>query len=176
MISRSVTPGHTAAPSAMLRNRQCHRPSRLDPGDVRLLSRSHGARTYARARTLLFFNVGFDRYSSAAFSRIHHTGVFSGNLSATLTLAMLVVSSIALVAANDHCAIAAYGQRAGWQTGVGGTGYFRLSGSAHMIEIALLQRNERLHSSAPSTLLVSFFVHLIPLDRPIVTANRRGAP
>jgi len=67
--------------------------------------------------------------------------VFAGNLIATLTLAMLVVISIALVAATIIVPLRPTVNEAGWQLVVGGTGYFALIGVGFMmIEIALLQR------------------------------------
>ena len=60
---------------------------------------------------------------------------------ATLTLAMLVVISIALVAATIIVPLRPTVKEAGWQLVVGGTGYFALIGVGFMmIEIALLQR------------------------------------
>ena len=67
--------------------------------------------------------------------------MFAGNLMATLTLAMLVVISIALVAATIIIPLRPTVKEAGWQLVVGGTGYFALIGVGFMmIEIALLQR------------------------------------
>ena len=78
---------------------------------------------------------------TGVFSHFTHTGVFAGNLIATLTLAMLVVISIALVAATIIVPLRPTLREAGWQLVVGGTGYFALIGVGFMmIEIALLQR------------------------------------
>lgn len=75
------------------------------------------------------------------FSHFTHTGVFAGNLIATLTLAMLVVISVALVAATIIIPLRSTVREAGWQLAIGGTVYFALIGVGFMmIEIALLQR------------------------------------
>ena len=75
------------------------------------------------------------------FSRFTHTGVFAGNLIATLTLAMLVVISLALVAVTIIVPLRPTVREAGWALAAGGTAYFALIGSGFMmIEIALLQR------------------------------------
>jgi len=75
------------------------------------------------------------------FSRFTHTGVFAGNLIATLTLAMLVLISVALVAATIIFPLRPTVRETGWQLAVGGTVYFALIGVGFMmIEIALLQR------------------------------------
>jgi hypothetical protein len=75
------------------------------------------------------------------FSRFTHTGVFAGNLIATLTLAMLVVISLALVAVTIIVPLRPTVRQAGWALAAGGTAYFALIGSGFMmIEIALLQR------------------------------------
>jgi hypothetical protein len=67
--------------------------------------------------------------------------VFAGNLIATLTLAMLVVISIALIAATIIVPLRPTVKEAGWPLVVGGTAYFALIGVGFMmIEIALLQR------------------------------------
>lgn len=75
------------------------------------------------------------------FARFTHTGVFAGNLIATLTLAMLVLISLALVAATIIVPLRPTVREAGWALAAGGTAYFALIGSGFMmIEIALLQR------------------------------------
>jgi hypothetical protein len=75
------------------------------------------------------------------FSHFTHTGVFAGNLIATLTLAMLVLISVALVAATIIVPLRSTVREAGWQLAIGGTVYFALIGVGFMmIEIALLQR------------------------------------
>jgi hypothetical protein len=72
------------------------------------------------------------------FSHFTDTGVFAGNLIATLTLAMLVLISVALVAATIVVPLRATVREAGWQLAIGGTLYFALIGVGFMI--ALLQR------------------------------------
>jgi hypothetical protein len=75
------------------------------------------------------------------FSHFTHTGVIAGNLIATLTLAMLVLISVALVALTIIVPLRPTVRDAGWQLAVGGTVYFALIGSGFMmVEIALLQR------------------------------------
>jgi hypothetical protein len=75
------------------------------------------------------------------FSHFAHTGVFAGNLIATLTLAMLVLISVALVVATIIVPLRSTVREAGWQLAIGGTVYFALIGVGFMmIEIALLQR------------------------------------
>ena len=94
------------------------------------------------ARPFFFNQLGFAKiFDPHVFSHFTHTGVFAGNLIATLTLAMLVVISIALVAATIIVPLRPTVKEAGWQLAVGGTGYFALIGVGFMmIEIALLQR------------------------------------
>jgi hypothetical protein len=75
------------------------------------------------------------------FSHFTHTGVFAGNLIATLTLAMLVLVSVAFVGATIIVPLRPTVSEAGWQLAVGGTVYFALIGTGFMmVEIALLQR------------------------------------
>jgi len=75
------------------------------------------------------------------FSHFSHTGVFAGNLIATLTLAMLVLISLALVIATIIVPLRPTVSEAGWALAAGGTAYFALIGSGFMmIEIGLLQR------------------------------------
>jgi hypothetical protein len=67
--------------------------------------------------------------------------VFAGNLMATLTLAMLLLISFALVATTIIVPLRPTVREAGWQLAVGGTIYFALIGVGFMmVEIALLQR------------------------------------
>jgi hypothetical protein len=67
--------------------------------------------------------------------------VVAGNLAATLTLAMLVLISVALVGATIIIPLQPTVREAGWQLAVGGTVYFGLIGVGFMmVEIALLQR------------------------------------
>lgn len=75
------------------------------------------------------------------FARFTDTGVFAGNLVATLTLAMLVLISLALVVATIIVPLRPTVREAGWALAAGGTAYFALIGVGFMmIEIALLQR------------------------------------
>ena len=94
------------------------------------------------ARPFFFNQLGFAKiFDPRVFSHFTHTGVFAGNLIATLTLAMLVVISIALVAATIIVPLRPTLKEAGWQLVVGGTGFFALIGVGFMmIEMALLQR------------------------------------
>jgi hypothetical protein len=94
------------------------------------------------ARPFFFNQLGFAKiFDPHVFSHFTHTGVFAGNLIATLTLAMLVVISVALVAATIIIPLRPTVREAGWELVVGGTGYFALIGIGFMmIEIALLQR------------------------------------
>jgi hypothetical protein len=94
------------------------------------------------ARPFFFNQLGFAKiFDPRVFSHFTHTGVFAGNLIATLTLAMLVVISIALVAATIIVPLRPTVKEAGWRLVVGGTGYFALIGVGFMmVEIALLQR------------------------------------
>ena len=59
--------------------------------------------------------------------------MFAGNLMATLTLAMLVAISIALVAATIIVPLRPTVREAGWKLVVGGTGYFALIGVGFMM-------------------------------------------
>ena len=94
------------------------------------------------ARPFFFNQLGFARiFDPHVFSHFTHTGVFVGSLIATLTLAMLVVISVALVAATIVVPLRPTVKQAGWQLIVGGTCYFALIGVGFMmVEIALLQR------------------------------------
>ena len=75
------------------------------------------------------------------FTRFTHTGVFAGNLVATLTLAMLVLISLALVVATIIVPLQPTVRETGWTLAAGGTAYFALIGAGFMmIEIGLLQR------------------------------------
>ena len=86
----------------------------------------------------LRFSTLFD---ADVFSHLSHTGVFAGNLVATLTLAMLVLVSVALVGATILVPLGPTVRAAGWQLAMGGTLYFGLIGVGFMmVEIALLQR------------------------------------
>ena len=94
------------------------------------------------ARPFFFNQLRFATlFDADVFSHFTHTGVFAGNLVATLTLAMLVLISVALVAATIIVPLQPTVREAGWQLAVGGTAYFVLIGSGFMmVEIALLQR------------------------------------
>ena len=94
------------------------------------------------ARPFFFNQLRFATlFDPDVFSHFTHTGVFAGNLIATLTLAMLVLISVALVAATIIVPLRPTVREAGWQLAVGGTVYFALIGVGFMmVEIALLQR------------------------------------
>jgi hypothetical protein len=94
------------------------------------------------ARPFFFNQLRFATlFDANVFSHFTHSGVFTGNLVATLTLAMLVLVSIALVGATIIVPLRPTVGEAGWQLAVGGTIYFALIGSGFMmVEIALLQR------------------------------------
>jgi SAM-dependent methyltransferase len=94
------------------------------------------------ARPFFFNQLRFSTLLNAnVFSRFTHTGVFAGNLIATLTLAMLVLISVALIAATIIFPLRSTVRETSWQLAIGGTVYFALIGIGFiMIEIALLQR------------------------------------
>src|SRR5438876_6209216 len=94
------------------------------------------------ARPFFFNQLRFATlFDPNVFSHFTHTGVFAGNLIATLTLAMLVLISVALVAATIIVPLRSTVREAGWRLAIGGTVYFALIGVGFMmIEIALLQR------------------------------------
>jgi hypothetical protein len=94
------------------------------------------------ARPFFFNQLRFaSLFDPNLFSHFTDTGVFAGNLIATLTLAMLVLISVALVAATIVVPLRSTVREAGWQLAIGGTVYFALIGVGFMmIEIALLQR------------------------------------
>src|SRR5207253_3365134 len=94
------------------------------------------------ARPFFFNQLRFATlFDADVFSHFTHTGVFTGNLVATLTLAMLVLVSVALVGATIIVPLRPAVREAGWQLAVGGTVYFALIGIGFMmVEIALLQR------------------------------------
>jgi hypothetical protein len=94
------------------------------------------------ARPFFFNQLRFATlFDPNVFSHFTHSGVFTGNLVATLTLAMLVLVSVALVGATIIVPLRPTVREAGWQLAVGGTIYFALIGSGFMmVEIALLQR------------------------------------
>jgi hypothetical protein len=94
------------------------------------------------ARPFFFNQLGFATlFDADVFLHFTHTGVFTGNLVATLTLAMLVLISVALVGATIIVPLRPTVREAGWQLAVAGTVYFALIGIGFMmVEIALLQR------------------------------------
>ena len=94
------------------------------------------------ARPFFFNQLGFGKLlDPGVFSHFTHTGVFAGNLVATMTLAMLVLISIALVTATIVVPLRSTVRETGWQLAAGGTVYFALIGVGFMmVEIALLQR------------------------------------
>src|SRR5262249_3226968 len=94
------------------------------------------------ARPFFFNQLGFSKLlDPRVFSHFTHTGVFAGNLIATLTLAILVLISITLVAVTIILPLQPTLREIGWPLALGGTGYFALIGIGFMmIEIALLQR------------------------------------
>jgi hypothetical protein len=94
------------------------------------------------ARPFFFNQLRFATlFDADVFSHFTHTGVVSGNLIATLTLAMLVLVSVAFVGATIIVPLRPTVSEAGWQLAVGGTVYFALIGTGFMmVEIALLQR------------------------------------
>ena len=72
--------------------------------------------------------------------QFQNPGVFGGNLTATLTLVMLVLISVLLVVAAIILPLRATVQQVGWTLAAGGTAYFALIGVGFMMtEIALLQ-------------------------------------
>jgi len=94
------------------------------------------------ARPFFFNQLGFAKlFDPNVLSHFTQPVVIAGNLIATLTLAILVLISIALVAATIIVPLRPTVREAGWQLAVGGTVYFALIGVGFMmIEIALLQR------------------------------------
>ena len=94
------------------------------------------------ARPFFFNQLGFfSLFDADVLSHLTHTGVFAGNLMATLTLAMLVLISVVLVGATIIVPLRSTVREAGWQLVMGGTIYFALIGVGFMmVEIALLQR------------------------------------
>jgi hypothetical protein len=94
------------------------------------------------ARPFFFNQLRFATlFAADVFSHFTHSGVFAGNLVATLSLAMLVLISVVLVGATIIVPLQPTVREAGWQLAVGGTAYFALIGVGFMmVEIALLQR------------------------------------
>ena len=130
----------TAAPSAMLENivSATDRPT-LDQATTGF----HLDLTPPTDARPFFFNqLRFTSlFDADVFSHLSQTGVFAGNLVATLTLAMLVLISVSLVGATIIVPLGPTVREAGWRLAVGGTVYFGLIGVGFMmVEIALLQR------------------------------------
>jgi hypothetical protein len=130
----------TAAPSEMLE-------SIVTAGDRPALDRATASYYLdltppTDARPFFFNQLRFATLlDPGVFARFNHSGVFSGNLIATLTLAMLVLISLALVVVTIIVPLRPTVREAGWALAAGGTVYFALIGSGFMmIEIALLQR------------------------------------
>lgn len=94
------------------------------------------------ARPFFFNQLKFSQmFDIDVLAHFQQPGVFGGNLTATLTLAMLVLISAALVAATIVLPLAPTARDAGWRLAVAGTVYFALIGTGFMMtEIALLQR------------------------------------
>jgi hypothetical protein len=94
------------------------------------------------ARPFFFNQLRFATlFDADVVSHFTHTGVVTGNLVATLTLAMLVLVSVGLVVATIIVPLRPTVREAGWQLAVGGTVYFALIGIGFMmVEIAFLQR------------------------------------
>ena len=68
------------------------------------------------ARPFFFNQLRFATlFDADVFSHFTHTGVFAGNLVATLTLAMLVLISVALVAATIIVPLQPTVKEAGWR-------------------------------------------------------------
>ena len=81
------------------------------------------------ARPFFFNQLEFATlFDADLFSQLTHTGVVAGNLIATLTLAMLVLISVALVGVRSSFRCGRRSSR--WQLAVGGTVYFALIGAA----------------------------------------------
>jgi hypothetical protein len=130
----------TAAPSAMLENI-------VSATDHRTLDKATTGfyldlTPPTDARPFFFNQLRFATlFDADVVSHFTHTGVVTGNVVATLTLAMLVLVSVALVGATIIVPLRPTVREAGWQLAVGGTVYFALIGIGFMmVEIALLQR------------------------------------
>jgi hypothetical protein len=94
------------------------------------------------ARPFFFNQLKIGRlFAIGVFSGFQQTGVFGGNLTATVTLAMLILISAALVAVTIILPLRSTVREAGWRLAGAGTAYFALIGVGFMMaEIALLQR------------------------------------
>jgi predicted membrane-bound spermidine synthase len=94
------------------------------------------------ARPFFFNQLRFGRLLEwNVLQQFQNPGVFGGNLTATITLVMLVLISLLLVAATIVLPLSGTVQQVGWSLVAGGTAYFALIGIGFMmVEIALLQR------------------------------------
>jgi uncharacterized membrane protein YhdT len=94
------------------------------------------------ARPFFFNQLKIGRlFAVSVFSNWQHGGVFGGNLTATATLAMLILISVLLVALTIILPLRSTVREAGWRLAGAGTVYFALIGVGFMMaEIALLQR------------------------------------
>ncbi|QCI63101.1 class I SAM-dependent methyltransferase [Phreatobacter stygius] len=94
------------------------------------------------ARPFFFNQLRLDRLLDQDILAVaSRPGVYGGNLSATLTLAMLIVISAVLVAATIIIPLRSTVSRAASTLTIAGTAYFALIGIGFMmVEIALLQR------------------------------------
>lgn len=94
------------------------------------------------ARPFFFNQLRLDRLLDQDILAVaSRPGVYGGNLSATLTLAMLILISAALVAATIIVPLRSTVSTAATSLTVAGTAYFALIGIGFMmVEIALLQR------------------------------------
>ncbi|KAB0265946.1 class I SAM-dependent methyltransferase [Microvirga brassicacearum] len=94
------------------------------------------------ARPFFFNQLRLDRLlDQNLFALASRPGVYGGNLSATLTLAMLILISAVLVAATIIIPLRSTVSTAATTLTVAGTAYFALIGIGFMmVEIALLQR------------------------------------
>jgi hypothetical protein len=130
------------------------------------------------ARPFFFNQLKIGRlFAVSVFSNWQHGGVFGGNLTATVTLAMLIVISALLVALTIILPLRSTVRKAGWRLAGAGTLYFALIGVGFMMaEIALLQRmsvflghpvyalSVVLFSLILSTGLGSFLSQIFPLN------------
>jgi hypothetical protein len=92
-------------------------------------------------RPFFFNQLRLDRLFDEGLRGWSRPGVLGGNLVATLTLAMLVLTSAVLAAATIVLPLRATVRDAGRRLAIGGTVYFALIGVGFMMaEIALLQR------------------------------------
>jgi hypothetical protein len=94
------------------------------------------------ARPFFFNQLRLDRlFDQDLFALASRAGVYGGNLSATLTLAMLILISVVLVAATIVIPLRSTVSTATSTLTIAGTAYFALIGIGFMMaEIALLQR------------------------------------